>query len=129
MRACVPTWSTWQHVCVPAWFVCKRACVPKCQKRAKFSFLRANVPINVLTCQHANFSTWRAKVSKASHFFSFACQNVCQSSNYFSKELCLFIYLVNLYPIYFIYFLYFNYIPNIYFLYEHIFLPNFIYRV
>ena len=56
-----------------------RANVPACQNRANFSFLRANVPINVPTChaacqcfnlasqrakRHANFSTSRANVSK-----------------------------------------------------------------
>ena len=32
---------------VPAWFTCQRALVLTCQKRANFSFLRTNVPINV----------------------------------------------------------------------------------
>ena len=46
----VPSVPTCQRACVPAWFTCQRACVPTCQKRANFSFLRANVPINVPTC-------------------------------------------------------------------------------
>ena len=40
-----------------------RAHVPTRQKRANFSFLRANKHANVPTCQRrVNFSTWRAKV-------------------------------------------------------------------
>ena len=73
IRACVPpTWSTCQRACVPAWFTCQRACVPTCHKCANISFLRANVPISVPTCnaacqrtrRRANFSTWRTNVSK-----------------------------------------------------------------
>ena len=58
MRACAPTWSTCQRASVPAWFTCQRACVLvwftgqrvgvlTCQKRANFSFLRANVSYRV----------------------------------------------------------------------------------
>ena len=57
--------------CMPMWSACQRACVPTCQKRANFSFLHANVLMNMpmyrtacqplkLSCQHAkeraNFS-------------------------------------------------------------------------
>ena len=80
-RACVPTWSTYQRafvpawftsqrVCVPAWFTCQRACVPSCQNRASFSFLRANVPINVLTCH------------VACQFFNLACQRAKRRANF-----------------------------------------------
>ena len=65
MRACVPTWSTCQRACVPARFTCQRglrANVPACQKRANFSFSRANVPMNVPTCY------------KACQFFTLSCQ-------------------------------------------------------
>ena len=63
MLACMPTWSTCDRGL--------RANVPACQKHPSFSFLHANVPINVptyhtvyqcfkLACQHAkrraNFS-------------------------------------------------------------------------
>ena len=63
MLACMPTWSTCHRGL--------RANVPACQKHPNFSFLHANVPINVptyhtvyqcfkLACQHAkrraNFS-------------------------------------------------------------------------
>ena len=125
--------------CVSYVHVCQRGYVPKC--------LLANVSeacqIPIFTCQPANFSTWganlpwrakiltcRANVLKACRFFNFACQKVCQFSNYFSKEFCFFIHLLNLYPIYFIYFAYFKYIPNICF-YMNIctFLPDFICRV
>ena len=51
MLACVTTWFTYQHVCMIAWFTYQRACVPACQKRPKFSFLLANVPIKVPTCK------------------------------------------------------------------------------
>ena len=47
IRACVPTWSTYQCACMPAWFMCQRACVPKCQKRANVSFLSSNLPYSV----------------------------------------------------------------------------------
>ena len=87
-----------------------------CQKRANFSFLRANVPINVPTCQHGKgvpiFQLGVLMCRKACPFFNFACQTVCQVFNYFSKELCFFIYLINLYLIYFIYFVYFKYITS-----------------
>ena len=76
-RACVPAWLKCQHACAPAWFTCQRACVPTCQKRANISFLRANVPINVPTCnaacqrtrRRANFSTCRTNVSKGVPIF------------------------------------------------------------
>ena len=53
MRACLPMWSTCQRACIPAWFTSQRTCVLTCQKRAYFSFLRANMPINVPTCHNA----------------------------------------------------------------------------
>ena len=55
--------------CLPAW--CQCAKVPKgCQ----CSFLHANVPINVPTCEkRVNYSTWYTKVPKACQIFNFAC--------------------------------------------------------
>ena len=51
------------------------------------NFLRANVPINVLTLQRcASYSTWCAKIPKANQFFNFVCQKAYQFFNYFSKE-------------------------------------------
>ena len=102
--------------------------LPTCQKRANFSFLHANVPINVLMCQWGKsmpiFQLGVPTCQKACHFFNFAYQTVCQFLNYFSKELCFLIYLkiYTLYLIYFIHFVYFKYIPNIYSFYEYIFL-------
>ena len=108
--------------------------VPRCQKSANFSLLRANVPINVPTGQRTKFSTWhvnvqrcvkiltwRANVLKGVQFFQLRLSKGVPIFQYFSKELCCFIYLINLYLIYFIYFVYFKYIPNTYFLYEYIF--------
>ena len=84
-----------------AWSTCQRAkCVP---------FSHFYVPSNRL----ANVQIFQLGVptcQKSCHFFFFACQNVCQFSNYFSKEFCFFIYLINVYPIYFIYSVYFKYI-------------------
>ena len=69
---------------LPAWSTCPRAHVPMCQNRANFSFLRANVPINVPACQkayqlfnlacqrakwRANFSFWPANVPKGVPIF------------------------------------------------------------
>ena len=49
--------------------------------------LRANVPVNVLTCQRcANFKTCRVNVRKACQVFNFACQKAYQFFNYFSDE-------------------------------------------
>ena len=48
-----------------------RAHVSTCQKRANFSFLRANVPINVPTWQFFNLACHRAK---AWQNFNLACQ-------------------------------------------------------
>ena len=45
--------------------------VSTCQRIARFSFLRSNVPINV---------------PKACQFFNFACQKAYQFFNYFSEE-------------------------------------------
>ena len=86
---------------VPAWSTCQRAYVLTCQKRANFSFLRANVPIIVLkTCQFFNLAcqgamAWQFFELACPHgkwraiFFTFAHQKVCQLFNYFSKELIL----------------------------------------
>ena len=103
--------------------------VPRCQKSASFSLLRTNVPINVPTCQRAKFSTWhvnmqrcvkiltwRANVLKGVPFFQLRLSKGVPIFQYFSKELCCFIYVIC-----FIYFVYFKYIPNTYFLYEYIF--------
>ena len=84
-------------------------CVSRWQRRANFSTCRANVP------RRASILTWGANVPKGVPFFNFTCQTVCQFFNYFSKELCFFLCLINLCLIYFIYFAYFKYIPNIYF--------------
>ena len=70
MRACVPTWSTCQRACLPAWFTCQCAGVPMYQKRAKFSFLRANVPKNVSACH------------KACQCFNLACQRAKRRANF-----------------------------------------------
>ena len=78
-HAYVPTWSACQRAYVPAWFTYQRASVPTCQKRANFSFLRANVPINVpmhhtackcfkLACQRVKR---RATFSNIPHFQKF----------------------------------------------------------
>ena len=48
---------------VPAQSTCPRANMPKACQFLIFTCQRANVPINVPTCQrHANYSTWRANV-------------------------------------------------------------------
>ena len=102
MHACMPTWSTCQRALVPAWFTCQRVCMPASQKRAKFSFLRGNAPINVptchtayqsfnLTCQrakrHANFSSWRASVPKGIPiFWTFLWRN--DKENFYTLILC-----------------------------------------
>ena len=69
----MPAWFTCQLACVPAWFIYLRICVPKFQKRANFSFLRANVLIYQTACQ---FSIWRANVPKGVQIFqTFILQN------------------------------------------------------
>ena len=61
--------------------------VPIWQTHANFSFLRANVPINVPTYQGCdNYSTWNTNVPKGCQFFSFAYQKVYQFLKNFSKE-------------------------------------------
>ena len=62
----MPAWFTCQLACVPAWFMCLRVCVPKFQKRANFSFLRANVLTYQTACQ---FSIWCANVPKGVQIF------------------------------------------------------------
>ena len=61
------------------------------QTRANFSFLCANVPVNVSTCQScANFSTWHAKVANDMPIFYFCvptCQKVCQFFKHSSYEM------------------------------------------
>ena len=130
-------------------WVCQIAChefilarvvyVPTCQKRANFSFLRANVP----TCQrHAdfstqranvprcvNFSSWRANMARGVSFCSTSRAKRCANfSTIFQKNYIF--YLQNIYvPNIFIYFVHLNYIPSIYILYAYIFLPKFIHRV
>ena len=93
------------HVC----YACQRglhADLSSCQKCAKFSFLRKDVPINVLSCQRrATFSTWLAKVPKASQFFNFTRQKASQFFNCFSKE-SYFLYTWNIYAWYILYILY-----------------------
>ena len=37
--------------CVPVWSTCSRVKVSTCKKHADISLLRANVPINLPTCQ------------------------------------------------------------------------------
>ena len=71
--------------------------------------LRANVPVNVLTCQRcANFKTCRVNVRKACQVFNFACQKAYQFFNYFSDEFLnfwiyqswsVFVNLKNIWPI------------------------------
>ena len=103
--------------------------LPTCQKRGSFSFLRANVPVNMPTCQRrANFSSWRASVSKTCHFFQLRLPNGVPNFKLIFKRIFLIykIYLYLIYFVYFVYFVYFKYIPNIYLLYEYIFLPKFI---
>ena len=53
MRAYVPTSLHASVVYVPTCLLASVVYVPTCQKRANFSFLRANVPINVPTCHTA----------------------------------------------------------------------------
>ena len=49
--------------------------VPMCQKRAHFPLLNTDVQINVPKCQsRANYSTCRAKMSKACQIFNLAFQ-------------------------------------------------------
>ena len=58
------------RVGMPTWSTCRRACVPTPQKRANFSLLRANVPINVPTYKRrTNVSTWDANVPKGVPIF------------------------------------------------------------
>ena len=121
MRDCVPTWSTcqraylpvWfacQRACVPAWFKCQRACVPTCQKRAKFSFLSANVP---KTCQRtirrANVSTWHTNMPNGVPIFQLGmpmCQRACQffkhSSYEMLREISILYYYIKISTIYLI---------------------------
>ena len=57
--------------------------VPTCQTRAHFSFLHANMPINVSTRQRcANYSTWRANMPKVSQFFNLTCQRPKRHANF-----------------------------------------------
>ena len=63
-----------------------RAHVPKCQTCASFSFLRANVPINMLTCHRcANCSAWCANMPKANQLFNFTCQKAYQFFLFFKR--------------------------------------------
>ena len=81
--------------CVPAWSTC--------QKRVNFSYLRANVPMNVPTCERAkgmpiiqlglpacqrraNFLTWRANLSKGVSIFQLFFK---RNFNFWISQLCL----------------------------------------
>ena len=99
-RAYVPPWFTCERACVPPWFTCQRTCVPTCQKRAKFSFYLPTCQTAChcfnLACQRAkrraNFSTWRANVSKGVPIFQTflvrnAKENFCTLLLY--KKLCI----------------------------------------
>ena len=71
--------SVWEFVKLRAiramrlvWSMCPCVNLPTCQKRANFSFLRANVPKNVPTCQRrTSYSTWCANVLKANQSFNY----------------------------------------------------------
>ena len=70
--------------CVPAWSKCPLATVPMCQKRANFSFLRANVSIYVPMCQRrANFSN----IFQNKIFFNFWIFQFCLTSENFKNIL------------------------------------------
>lgn len=57
--------------------------VLRCLKDANFSFLHANVPINVPTCEkRVNYSTWYSKVPKACQIFNFACQHTKRGTGF-----------------------------------------------
>ena len=102
------------HTCLRANVVyvptCLRASmvhVPTCQKHANFSFLRANVPVNVPTCHtacqcfnlacqrakwRANFSTWHANVSKGVPTFrrsSYKMLSEISILYYYIKRFCI----------------------------------------
>ena len=82
----------------------------------------ANVPIFQLGVptvpRRAKILTWLANVPKGVPFFQIVFKRI------------MFFHIPNKFlPNTFYIFLYFKYIPNIYFLYEYIFLPNFIHRV
>ena len=63
-----------------------RVHVPTCQKRASFSFLRANVPINTPTCQRrAHYSIWHANVLTCQR-----CSNISTWSANVPKEVVIF---------------------------------------
>ena len=87
MRACVPAWFTCQRACVPAWFTCQLAYVSTCQKCAKFSILRANVPNNVQGV--AMFQLGMPTCQTACRFFNLACQSAkeCQFFKHSSYEM------------------------------------------
>ena len=68
--SCVPACQRDLHANV---LVCQRGlrdCVPTCQKCANFSFLRGNVPINVLTCY------------KACQFINLVCQRAKERADF-----------------------------------------------
>ena len=58
------------RTCVPKCLRVSVIYVPTCQKRARFSFLRANVPENVPTCH------------KTCQCFNLACQRVKERANF-----------------------------------------------
>ena len=99
----------------------QRVCLPMCQKRANFSFLRANMPINVLTWQRrsnfstwgtkepkqANILTWRANVPKGVPFCQLRLSNGVPILNYFLYNYWIYTwFILNLYLIYILYIFY-----------------------
>ena len=85
----------WQLACVPAWFTCQRACMPRCQKRAKFSLLCANVRQGV-----AMFQLGMPTCQTACQFFNSACQRAKEHANFLNAKGNL--YTLLLYKIFYI---------------------------
>ena len=106
---------------------CSSTNFPKASQLLMFTCQHANVLTNVSTCQLAKGVPIFQFGVLTSQYFNLACQRAkscdifstspAKTCANFSNELYFFIYLI-----YFIYFVYFKYIPNIYFLYEYIFL-------
>ena len=86
------------------------AYVPTCQTRANFSFLCANVPVNVSTCQScANFSTWHANVANdmpICYFCVPTCQFFKHSSYEMLREISLLYYFIKNSTLYLMSYLY-----------------------
>ena len=71
--------------CVPVVYV------PMYQARANFSFLRANVPINMPTCQRcANYSTWNPSWHRRANFSISPAKRLTNFSNFFQKNFSTF---------------------------------------